>query len=171
MLKKILVGLGVVVVLLALLPLVLPKHIQVSRTVEINRPAAEIHAYMADFNHFMKWSPFAEMDPTSKGQVTGSGVGSSFSWQGEKTGDGKMTIKALEAGRRIALDLEFLTPQPALATSDWITEAVDVRKTKVTWTLEEDLPYSARYFGLFMDGMMGGMFTKGLENVKRELEK
>jgi uncharacterized protein YndB with AHSA1/START domain len=170
MLKKILIGLGAVIAILALIPLVLPKHITVFRTVEINKPAAQVHAYMADFNQFTQWSPFQEMDPTSKGQVVGKGVGSTFSWQGEKTGDGKLTITALVPAKQISLALEFYTPQAAVATCEWITEAVDAGKTNVTWSMDEDLPYASRYFGLFMDGMMGDMFKKGLENVKKQLE-
>jgi hypothetical protein len=52
----------------------------------------------------------------------------------------------------------------------WTTEAIDATKTRMTWSMDENLPYFQRYFGLVMNGAMVKTFDKGLMNLKRQLE-
>lgn len=171
MLKKILAGLGVVVVLLLLVPAVLSSKMQHSRSIEIQSSQAAVHAYLTDLNQYPKWNPFSESDPGSTNQITGTGVGSVLTWKGEKTGEGKMTITQINPPQSIQLKLEFYTPMPGEAVIGWTTDAVDANKTRMTWTMDQDLPYFQRYFGLVMNGMIGKTFERGLDNLKKKLEK
>jgi len=53
----------------------------------------------------------------------------------------------------------------------WTTEVIDGNKTRMTWSMDQDLPYFQRYFGLFMNGMLGETFDRGLGNLKKQIEK
>ena len=171
MLKKILSVLAVIVVLLLLIPAFLSSKMRIERSIEIESSPAVVHAFLADLNQYPKWNPFSENDPGSTAQVTGSGVGSTLAWKGEKTGEGKMTITQLELNQRVRLTLEFYTPMAGEALIEWTTERVDANKTRMTWSMDEEFPYFQRYFGLMMKGAMGKTFERGLGNLKGKIEK
>lgn len=171
MLKKILTALGAVVALLLIIPSILSSKMQLSRSIDIQASQAAVHAYLSDLNQYPKWNPFSENDPGSTNEIAGTGVGSVLTWKGEKTGEGKMTITEIQAPKNILLKLEFYKPMPGEAIIGWTTEAIDATTTRVTWTMDQDLPYLQRYFGLVMNGMIGKTFEKGLENLKGQLEK
>jgi len=57
MIKKILVGLVAVLVVLAVVGLILPRHVAVKRSVTIDRPASLVFATVNSFVLFPKWSP------------------------------------------------------------------------------------------------------------------
>jgi hypothetical protein len=171
MLKKNLAVLGSLVVLLLVVPLVLSSKMQVTRSIEIQSSSAAVHTYLADLNNYPKWNPFSENDPGSTNQITGTGVGSFLTWKGEKTGEGKMTITQIQSPQNIQLKLEFYTPMTGEAIIGWTTEAIEPNKTRMIWSMDENLPYFQRYFGLFMNGMIGKTFDRGLSNLKKQLEK
>ncbi len=63
MIKKIFIGLIALVVILAVIGLILPRHVQVKRFVTINRPASLVYATVNSFVLFPKWSPWQDLDP------------------------------------------------------------------------------------------------------------
>jgi hypothetical protein len=73
--------------------------------------------------------------------------------------------------QRIVLKLEFYTPMAGEALIGWNTEAIDPSMTRMTWSMDQDLPYFQRYFGLVMGSMIGKTFERGLDTLKRQLEK
>lgn len=171
MIKKLLAVLGGVVVLMLVVPAVLSPKIHIDRSIEIRGSPAAVHAYLADLNQYPKWNPFSENDPGSTARIAGTGVGSTLAWKGEKTGEGKMTITRIEPVRSVQLKLEFYTPVAGEALIEWTTETINADKTRMTWSMDEDLPYFHRYFGLMMNGPMGRTFEKGLRNLKGQIEK
>ncbi len=171
MLKKLLATLGGVVVLLLVIPVLLSSKMHVIRSIEIQSPAATVHTYLANLNDYPKWNPFSENDPTATNQINGTGVGSFLAWKGNQTGEGKMTITQIQPNERIQLKLEFHTPMAGEALIEWTTEPVDANRTRMIWTMDQDLPYFQRYFGLFMNGMIGKTFDKGLNSLKKQLER
>jgi hypothetical protein len=171
MLKKMVVVLGVVVVFLLIIPAFLPSKMQLSRSIEIQASQAVVHGYLSDLNQYPKWNPFSEGDATSANQISGAGVGQVLVWKGEKTGEGKMTITEMTVPQRIVLKLEFYTPMAGEALIGWNTEAIDPSMTRMTWSMDQDLPYFQRYFGLVMGSMIGKTFERGLDTLKRQLEK
>lgn len=164
--KKALKIFGVVILILLIVPVVLPTHFSMSRSIEINAPVEAVFTKLTDLNEYVKWNPFQEGDPTNKNEVTGLGGGSFLVWKGEKTGEGKMTIISIESPQKIGIKLDFLEPLSGEATVHWITNKKSDGKTEMIWTFDQDLPYFSRYFGLCMDSMMGGLFEKGLSNFK-----
>lgn len=169
MLKKIGFAIAVLIVVILAVPAVLPSKVHVERTVQVNAPPGAVFAVLSDMNQFSKWSPWYEMEPEAKIAVSGTGVGTVYTWEGKKTGKGSMTITALEANKQVDVRLAFTEPWVSQAENEWRI-AEDGAGSKLTWAFDQELPYMMRYFGLNMDSMLGGDFEKGLANFKRMLE-
>lgn len=170
MIKKTVLGVFVLVLVLAILPAALSSKAELVRSIEINSDVEKTHRYLVDLKNFASWSPFAAEDPTSTAEVFNEGVGSTFSWVGEKTGSGRMTIAEIVPNQTIKLGLEFTAPMEGTAKSEWHTEKISDTVTKVTWTFQQEFPYLKRYFGLLIAPMMGGPFDKGLQSLKFNVE-
>lgn len=170
MIKKILLALGILLLIGAIVPSILPVHFSMSRSIEIQEPVSTVFAKLTSLNDYLKWNPFQEGDPTHASNVTGDGVGSYLTWKGEKTGEGKMTIANIELDKKITIKMEFYKPMPGEGTVEWITNAKSDSTTELVWTFEQDLSYFNRYFGLVMDSMMGKHFEKGLSTFKALVE-
>lgn len=170
MIKKIMVVFTGVVLLFAALPAVLSPKAEFARSIEINADVEKTHRYLVDFKNFASWSPFAAEDPTATSEVINEGVGSTFSWVGEKIGSGRMIIAEIVPNQTIKVELQFAAPMEGAAKSEWQTEKISDSVTRVTWTFQQEFPYSRRYFGLLVAPMMGGTFDKGLQSLKYNVE-
>ncbi len=141
-----------------------------SRSIEINAPVAVVFSKLTDLKEYNKWNPFPDGDETHKTNITGDGIGSSLSWVGKKTGEGKMTIVAIEPNKNINLKMEFYKPMAGEGMVRWILNSKSDSITEMQWTFDQDLSYFKRYFGLMMDTIMGKPFEKGLKNYKNLIE-
>ncbi len=168
--KKILSKIGILVLIALIVPVGLPSKFFMSRSIEINAPLATVFTNLTDLHEYVKWNPFPEGDPTNQADVSGSGVGSSLVWKGDKTGEGKMTITNIEPDKKISVKMEFYKPMSGEGTVQWIANAKSDSKTELVWTFEQDLTFFSRYFGLVMESMMGKHFEKGLLNYKTLIE-
>lgn len=168
--KKAISTIGVLILVLLILPAVLPSKFSMVRSIEIDAPINSVFAKLPDLNEYVKWNPFPEGDPTNTAEVSGLGLGSTLIWKGEKTGEGKMTITAVEPEQKISIKMEFYKPMSSEGMVYWTTQSKTDMKTEMTWAFEQDLSYFNRYFGLFMEAMMGQHFEKGLSNYKNMVE-
>lgn len=178
MLKKIIGGLAAFLALIIVLGFVLPDRVTLSRDITIDAPQDEVFALISDFEEWDSWSPWANIDPDAKYELSGSGVGQSMSWKSDHpdVGDGAQTISALDAPSMVATDLDFGDMGVAKARFD--LEPVGDSRTKVTWSFETNMregvpvfmkPMST-YFKFFMEGMLGPQYETGLQNLKKVAE-
>ena len=170
MLKKILQTVVVLVLIISVAPIFLPAKVSMSRSIEIQAPVAIVYSKLTNLNEYNKWNPFPEGDSTNQTKMAGEGIGSTLTWTGERTGEGKMTVIAAEPEKRVDVKMEFYKPMSGEGMVHWITSAKTDSSTELTWTFEQDLSYFNRYFGLMMDSMMGKHFEKGLLNYKALVE-
>ncbi|MCX6128107.1 MAG: SRPBCC family protein [Proteobacteria bacterium] len=168
--RKIMMLAGVLILIGLILPSFLNSQFKMSRSVEINAPIAKVFSNLTDLHEYVKWNPFPEGDPTNQADVSGIGIGSSLIWKGEKTGEGKMTITDIEPEKKISVNMEFFKPMAGVGTVYWTTSAKSETQTELVWSFEQDFSYFGRYFGLFMESMMGKHFEKGLLNFKSLIE-
>jgi len=178
MIKKILLGLLVMIVVLVAVVFVLvlmqPAHYQVERSATINAPAPVVFGLVNDFHKWDTWSPWAKLDPNMKTNYEGpsAGTGSMYSWSGNKdVGEGKMTIVESRPSDLIKIKLEFIKPFAATNATDF-TFAQSGNATNVKWTMSGDNNFIGKAFSLFMnmDKMIGGDFDKGLAQMKKVAE-
>jgi effector-binding domain-containing protein len=166
--KKILTVLIVVVVLIAVIGFLLPRHTVVKRSVTINRPASLVYATVNSFVLFPKWSPWQDLDPNMQQSTQGprDGVGAKLVWKGnDKVGSGTQLITASTPDQSMASDLDFGDMGTAKSL---VTLAPEGSMTRATWAVDMDMGANpiGHYIGLTMDGMLGKDFASGLGKLK-----
>jgi len=172
MLKKIIAVIAAILVLVAVVGFLLPRHAHVARSVTINRPASLVYATVNSFLLFPKWSPWQDLDPNMHQTTEGprDGVGAKLVWSGnDKVGSGTQLITASTLDSSVASDLDF---GGMGAAKSLITLTPEGTMTKATWSLDIDMGANpvGHYFGLTMDRMIGKDFAAGLAKLKTLLE-
>ncbi len=170
MLKKILIGLAVIVGVFVAVVSMQPSQFKIERSATVAAPADVVFALINDFHQWQGWSPWEKLDPTMKKTHEGpeSGTGASYHWVGNKdVGEGKMTITDSKPSESVSIKLEFISPFTAVNTTTF-TLSPDGNGTKVNWAMEGNNNFMAKAMGLFMDmdAMVGSDFEKGLAAMK-----
>lgn len=172
MIKKIILGLAGIVIALALIGFLLPRHVHLQRSVIIDRPASMVYATVNSFVLFPKWSPWQHLDPDMKQTAEGprEGVGAKLVWSGnDKIGTGTQIITASTPSQSVQSDLTFGDMGTSVSA---LKLAAAGSGTAITWSLDSDMGFGpvGRYFGLIMDSAVGKDFDSGLKNLKALVE-
>jgi len=172
MLKKILIGVAVIVALFLTVVATRPATYHVERSLTVQAPPPLVHAIVSDMSRFASYSPWQKLDPQMKTTIStpSTGVGASYAWDSTKdeAGAGSMTIAMLEPNAKVVQDLTFLKPFASQAKVTFTTMA-EGTGTKVTWAMDGDNGFLGKMMGLFMDmdTMLGKDFDEGLQNLSR----
>lgn len=177
-LKKLGLGFFGLLVLIVLVAFLLPGKMHVERSLVIKAGAEPVYNQVNTLKNWEKWSPWHQIDPNMQLSYAGpvSGPGASYSWTSEhdQVGNGKLTIAETQANQFIKTAMEFDGMGTTYATYTFEPVA---EGTKVTWGMDSDcadMPWQfyvpSKYMGLFMDGMIGKDFEKGLNNLKQVVE-
>jgi len=173
MLKKILIGIVMLVGAVLIVAAFRPAEFEVHRSAVIQAPPERIRGLVDDFHQWSRWSPWERLDPTMVRTFGGatSGKGATYAWSGNsKVGKGRMEIlETSPAG--VKIDLWFLAPFEARNIARFDFTPKD-GATTVTWTMTGRQAYVGRVMGLFvsMDRMVGGDFERGLVQLKAAAE-
>lgn len=175
MLLNILIGLAVLLVALLIFIALRPADFRVSRNATIAAQPADVFAHVNDFHRWEAWSPWAELDPNSTVSFEGpsSGTGALFRWSGNReVGEGAMTITDSRPPDRIQIKLDFLRPFVGTNNVEFSFQPTGNGATAVTWSIAGTNNFMSKAVGLFIDceKLTGGMFEKGLENLKGVVE-
>ena len=162
MLKKILIGIAVVIVVFVLVVAMQPGPFRISRSATISAPPADVFAHVNDFHKWDAWSPWAKLDPAMKTTFDGpaSGEGSTYSWTGDsKVGEGKMSIVQSKPPELVLIRLEFIKPMAQMCMTEF-TFKPEGQNTAVTWTMSGTNNFIGKAFCLFvnMEKMVGPDF-------------
>jgi len=172
--RKVLLGIGGVLIMLALVAYLLPRTVHVDRATTIAAPRATVFTIVNSFTHFSKWSPWAALDPNAKYTYSGpvAGVGARMIWVGDPStlGSGSQTITASTPWETVTTAIDF-GPQGRAIGRFTLTEQGPA--THVVWELDADLGMNpvSRYFGLMFESMAGGDFERGLAGLKTLAER
>ncbi|HEY3306483.1 MAG TPA: SRPBCC family protein [Candidatus Binatia bacterium] len=174
MLKKILIGLIVIVVAFVVVVALQPSEYRVARSATIAAPATVVFAQVNDFHNWDAWSPWAKIDPAMKKTHAGApaGTGAIYTWAGnDQVGEGRMTLTESRPNELVRIKLEFLKPFASTADTEF-TFKPQGNQTAVTWSMAGEKNFMAKAFGLFMnmDKMIGDDFEKGLRQMKSAAE-
>lgn len=167
--KRILLGLIVLVVALVALAYALPSHYYVVRSIDVAAPPSKIYPLIADMHAWKLWSAWNQRDPNMEVVYSGpqSGSGAQWKWHSKSEGNGEMTFTSAEVDHRLGYSLFF--PDFDSHASGAITlDAISPTITHVTWTNDGELGNNPmmRWMGLAMDRMVGDDFSIGLNNLK-----
>ena len=151
----------------------LPREVNVERSIEIDASPQQVFDMVNDFQQFNRWQPWAQIDPDTRYVYEGpkTGAGSRMMWYSDhpEVGDGDQEIILSEPYSRVRMALDF--GAGGLAHADYLIDPTD-DGSELTWTLEADMGGNplGKYFGLMMDGMVGPAYEQGLANLKVILE-
>ena len=157
--------------------LFLPTQFSVKRSAMIQQPADTVFQYVKQLKNQEFYSVWWKADPKTTKTYTGTDgeVGFVSAWKSNNSalGAGQQKIVAIEAGKRIDMELLFIEPFESSNDAYISTTALDAKNTRVSWSINGEIPYPTNLTGLFfdMEQTLGEDLEKGLKNLKRILEK
>ncbi|MEJ2385368.1 MAG: SRPBCC family protein [Xanthomonadales bacterium] len=176
MIARILLALVLALVLFLAAGFLLPRAVQVERSVVIERPPATVHCLVDVFATFPAWSPWMDRDPAMQYTISepASGVGARFEWRGDprQVGSGAQEVVASEPYRSVELRID--SDQLGTARTRFTVER-RAGGARLTWRYEADLLQSDglirgifdRWFGLFYARWIARDLEQGLARLAR----
>lgn len=150
----------------------LPSAYKVERTATINAPAAKIYPLIAEPKSWPRWTVWNQREPDLRMTFSGepAGKGAKWAWVGR---DGPGTMEFTDAEQDKAVHYALAFPDMGMSSTGSLRLEPAGSGTRVTWTTRGDLGGNPihRWFGLFLDRMMGEDFEGGLANLKTLAEK
>jgi hypothetical protein len=175
MIKKILLGVLILLIVFVVVVALQPSHYRIARSTTITAPPADVFAQLNDLHKFQDWSPWAKLDPEMKQTYEGAptGAGAAYAWEGnKKVGQGRMSITESKENELVNMKLEFIKPFASVAATDFALK-LEGNQTSLTWSMSGENNFMAKAFCMFMnmDKMVGGDFERGLAQLKEIVEK
>lgn len=172
--KKVLLILLFLVIILAIIPLFLPKTLHVEDEYVYDASTESVYDYFYDMKKFTQFDAWSQMDPNIKIDYStpSSGVDASYSWESEdkNLGKGSMTITNAKANQFVNYDLKFGKMEGN--TAEAIFQKMDDGKTKVIWSFDSaEAGYPFQVFNILMEGTVKNNLHKGLVNLDSLLQK
>src|SRR5437773_3422580 len=169
MIKKILIGIAVLIVILIIVIATRPAQFHVERSATLAASPAALFAQVNDHHKFAVWNPFLKLDPNVKNTYSGpdSGVGAVCSWDGNSdVGAGTCTIIDSKPNELVRCRMDWKRPMEGTATVEF-TFKPERDKTVVTWAMYGKNNFMGKAMSLFMncDKMCGPQFEKGLADL------
>jgi len=171
MMKKILIGLVVIIVILVVVGFLLPTEYEVSRYIVIDAKPSKIHDLVGDLKRWEDWMTWKDEDPSIEitfGKKT-TGVGARQTWTG-KDGVGEIVFTSSDSKRGVEYDMSF--EQGRYKSLGSILYEEMGKSTRVTWAMKGDwpVPVVGGYMVLMFTPMIGESFEESLENLKGRIE-
>lgn len=160
------------IVIFLIIAAFLPKEKIIQREITINNSSELIFIQVADFNNWEHWSPWKRMDSNATYVISepSQGIGSSYEWEGEIIGEGKLETVVYEKYSNLEFNLYFNGNDEQPNKDIWTFDESE-NGTIVTWKTELNLGYPvARFLGLFIENMIGPQKEDGLKYLKEYVE-
>jgi hypothetical protein len=169
MIKKLLIGLVLVIGVVFVLALLQPPETTTSREILIAVPEAELFPYINNAKKSYDWMPWAENDPGVKVIFSGpeDGVGAMSSWSGKEMGVGTSEVIDSIPNRSVKTRLVYTKPFEMSQLAE-VSLTPSNGGTLVKWSVSGRSNFFFRFLGVFIDcdEMIGGEFDKGLKKLK-----
>ncbi len=177
MLKKILMGLGLVLAVFATIAALKPEDYVIQREVTIKAKPEVIFRYLVSMKQADEWMPWKESDPQVKVVYSGpeEGLGAVSSWESPGSmGTGMTEVVSVVPNQSVKTKITYTKPMEMSQDSEFILSPIG-DETRMSWTVKGKQPFIARLIGtlIFMDTdkYVGGMFENGLNNLKKLVEQ
>ncbi|MGC9341992.1 MAG: SRPBCC family protein [Bacteroidales bacterium] len=170
-LKWIFIIVGGIVTAALIIALFLPKKVNVTSSIDIDQSPAKVFHSVALFNNREAWDPWVSEDSTTRVDIfpRAEYVGSTYEWEGEAVGTGKMQVDSIAYAEYISSRIWF-GGQPEPAKVSWEFTPVN-GNTNVKWGFHADASYPlGRLFLNLMKGSLQDDLDKGLQNLKNFLD-
>jgi hypothetical protein len=178
-LKKIILAVLLIPIVLVIVSLFLPSKYRVERRVTISAKPGAVFPYINTLKRWPEWTAWTVAN--YPGMKIGfdyfagpeAGVGASYIWEDKSTkhtGPGTLKITSSKPDKGISYDLDF--ENRTYVSKGVITLEPSGEAVTVIWSNEGNLGWNpvSRFFGLFMDKMMGPDFEEELRNLQKRVE-
>jgi hypothetical protein len=175
MIRKILIGVAVLIAVFAAVVAIQPNELNISRTETIAAAPRAVFDQVNDLHKWDAWSPWAKLDPAAKISFEGApaGTGAVFKWAGnDKVGEGRMTVTDSRPGELVKIRVDFIKPFEGSNTSEFSFKP-DGSRTAVTWNMSgrnDNFFMKAVCLVMNMQKTLGGEMEKGLAQMKSVVE-
>ncbi|WP_184197214.1 SRPBCC family protein [Chitinimonas taiwanensis] len=171
--KQIVLGLLGLIALIVVVGFFLPSEFAIARSTVINAPPERIFAQLDDPRAWKHWTVWNQRDPQMQLSYSGParGLNAGWQWRSASEGNGEMVFTSIDPNRQLDYTLSF--PDMGMRSSGVLRLEASGSGTRLTWTNAGDMGMNPinRYFGLFMDQLVGPDFEAGLANLKRRVEQ
>jgi ribosome-associated toxin RatA of RatAB toxin-antitoxin module len=150
MLKKILIGVGILVVLIIIVGFMQPHNTTLSRQKLINAPPEVVFAEVNDLHRWPAWSWWIKNDPTMKitfGEQA-AGLNASYAWTSDD-GDGSLNIIESDPGKSLKTAIHFSDFGTAYGTYTFAPAGDSTRMT-MEFSFENGMNPLIRLMSAFM---------------------
>ena len=170
-------GLGLLVSVFVIALVVLafvPTSFTVRREIIINRPTHEVFDYLRNLKNQPAFSMWSQLDPAMEKSFRGTDgtAGSIYAWssQEKNVGMGELEVKALEANRRIELEIRFTKPFVSADPTVIEFEALDPARTRVMQAYFGKMPYPMNVLCRTISKTIGEGMDTSFQSLKLILE-
>jgi effector-binding domain-containing protein/uncharacterized membrane protein len=162
---------GIIAVLYGVGYFLLPVRLEVTRSVQIERPASSVHALLDNLRTFNEWSPWFAADPQAEYVTVGDeGIGQRATWRSRVSTVGRGTHQITQSieNQRIESVIEFADRGSANLLWEITPETAGVN---LTWTMSSTCTPSpwrvpCRYINLIARTVIEQDLAMGLERFK-----
>lgn len=174
MVKKIIIAFVAVIAFICIFAMTRPSEMFVVREATINASPEAIFPYINSAKKCEEWMVWKDMDPKAIPTYSGpdEGVGSTSSWDSPgQMGTGQAVVVESIQNQSVKTQLSYTKPMKMEQLSE-ITLSASPNGTVVRWSVTGRNNFLCKVMGIFMnvDKMVGGMFEKGLANLKMKVE-
>ena len=166
----VLVGLFAVITIIGLL---IPSSVKISRGVIVNTDSSNVYKELSDVKNWNQWLPWITADSGAVVQTSAftNASGAYFKWKGVKlNSEGKLTVQSVKPD-----EILLLHEIKDMNTSEggFRIRSISNNTTEVLWYMEYKLKWYPweRFFGIFVDKMIGSAFEQGLEQFRSYTEQ
>ena len=165
----VLVGMFAVITIIGLF---MPSSVKISRGAIVNTDSSNVYKELSDVKNWNQWLPWITADSGAVVQTsTVTNVpGAYFKWQGMNLNSaGTLTIQSIKPN-----EILLLHEMKDMNTSEggFRIRTVGTNATEVLWYMEYKLKWYPweRFYGIFLDRIIGSAFEKGLEQFRQYAE-
>ena len=173
--KKVLIGVAVLIALPFAAAAFVPRSFTVEREVTINRPREEVFDYLKHLKNQEQWSKWARLDPAAKKSYRGTDgtVGFVSAWESTSSdvGTGEQEIKAIREGERLDVEIRITQPFQSTDPAYTLTESVSDGVTRVKSGYLGKMNYPMNLLCPSVEAKIGADMAEGLSTLKGVLEK
>ena len=161
--------------MLTIIGLVIPSSVKISRGIIVNADSIKIYNQLSDVKEWGQWMPWVTADEGSIVQTSPvtNGPGAFFKWKGlNLKNSGTITLLTLSPNL-ITAKYELKDMNKSEGGFRIRTLPNNLLQCEVQWFMEYKLKWYPweRFYGIFLDHIIGPAFDKGLQELKNYVEK
>ncbi len=142
-------------------------QLNVEKSCLIEASPEAVFRVISNLGKWRPWNPWLVTEPEADVDVAVDGK--AYSWNGRRTGSGRMQIVSEQHARRVDLELSFLTPFKSKSQVAFVLEP-DGERTVVNWSMEGSLPFFLFFLKRSMTNLIGMDYARGLSMLKDYIE-